>query len=142
MPTATAPPANTPETSRSIKPSTNASRTLAELRSRIEQIAHQPALEPGFFAVKIVSLDTGSVIYEQDAHKFVRRVKHELYTVATAFDRLTPTITSSLRFTPKKSPKTVKLRATWSFMAAAIRRLPRASITGTTSKALMIWPIE
>src|SRR5258708_654578 len=90
-PTATAPPANTPETSRSIKPSTNAPRTLAELRSRIEQIAHQPALEPGFFAVKIVSLDTGSVIYEQDAHKFVRPASNmKLYTVATAFDRLTP----------------------------------------------------
>src|SRR5258708_1575787 len=66
-PTATTPPATTPENSRSIKPSTNAPRTLAGLRSRIEQIAHQPALEPGFFAVKIVSLDTGSVIYEQDA---------------------------------------------------------------------------
>jgi serine-type D-Ala-D-Ala carboxypeptidase/endopeptidase (penicillin-binding protein 4) len=90
-PTATAPPAITPETSRSIKPSTNAPRTLAELRSRIEQIAHQPALEPGFFAVKIVSLDTGSVIYEQDAHKFVRPASNmKLYTVAAAFDRLTP----------------------------------------------------
>src|SRR6266852_559435 len=90
-PTATAPPATTPETSRSIKPSTNAPRTLAELQSRIEQIAHQPALEPGFFAVKIVSLDTGSVIYEQDAHKFVRPASNmKLYTVATAFDRLTP----------------------------------------------------
>jgi D-alanyl-D-alanine carboxypeptidase/D-alanyl-D-alanine-endopeptidase (penicillin-binding protein 4) len=90
-PTATTPPANTPENSRSIKPSTNAPRTLAELRSRIEQIAHQPALEPGFFAVKIVSLDTGSVIYEQDAHKFVRPASNmKLYTVATAFDRLTP----------------------------------------------------
>ncbi len=90
-PTATTPPATTPENSRSIKPSTNAPRTLAELRSRIEQIAHQPALEPGFFAVKIVSLDTGSVIYEQDAHKFVRPASNmKLYTVATAFDRLTP----------------------------------------------------
>ena len=90
-PTATASPANTPETSRSIRTAPNAPRTLAELRSRIEQIAHQPALEPGFFAVKIVSLDTGSVIYEQDAHKFVRPASNmKLYTVATAFDRLTP----------------------------------------------------
>jgi len=90
-PTATTPPTNTPENSRSIKPSTNAPRALAELRSRIEQIALQPALEPGFFAVKIVSLDTGSVIYERDAHKFVRPASNmKLYTVATAFDRLTP----------------------------------------------------
>src|SRR5882724_10494305 len=90
-PTPSASPAAATETSRSIKPASNAPLTLAELQSRIEQIAHQPALEPGFFAVKIVSLDTGSVIYEQDAHKFVRPASNmKLYTVATAFDRLTP----------------------------------------------------
>src|SRR5689334_7918645 len=66
-------------------------RTLDELKTRIEQIVRQPALEPGFFAVKIVSLDTGTVIYEQDANKFVRPASNmKLYTVATAFDRLTP----------------------------------------------------
>lgn len=80
-----------PETSRTIKPAANAPRTLAELRARIEQIAHQPSLEPGFFAVKIVSLDSGQEIYEQDAHKFVRPASNmKLYTVAAAFDRLTP----------------------------------------------------
>ncbi|HYT49779.1 MAG TPA: D-alanyl-D-alanine carboxypeptidase, partial [Pyrinomonadaceae bacterium] len=46
--------------------------TLADLKSRIEEIAHQPALEPGFFAVKIVSLETNQIIYEQNANKFVR----------------------------------------------------------------------
>jgi D-alanyl-D-alanine carboxypeptidase/D-alanyl-D-alanine-endopeptidase (penicillin-binding protein 4) len=90
-PTATASPAASPETLRSTKLASSAPRTLAELQSRIEQIAHKPALEPGFFAVKIVSLDTGSVIYEQDAHKFVRPASNmKLYTVAASFDRLTP----------------------------------------------------
>lgn len=90
-PIPSASPAAATETSRPIKPAPNAPRTLAELQSRIEQIAHQPALESGFFAVKIVSLDTGSVIYEQDAHKFVRPASNmKLYTVAAAFDRLTP----------------------------------------------------
>src|ERR1051325_6670417 len=65
--------------------------TLAELQSRIQEIVKQPALEPGFFAVKIVSLDSGQVIFEQDANKFVRPASNmKLYTVATAFDRLTP----------------------------------------------------
>src|SRR2546426_8723587 len=65
--------------------------TLAELQSRIEEIVKQPALEPGFFAVKIVSLDSGQVIFEQNANKFVRPASNmKLYTVATAFDRLTP----------------------------------------------------
>lgn len=90
-PTPSVAPTPTPEVARSIKPFPNAPRTLAELQSRIEQIAHQPALEPGFFAVKIVSLDTGDVVSEQNAHKFVRPASNmKLYTVAAAFDRLTP----------------------------------------------------
>jgi len=68
-----------------------APNSLLELKSRIEEIAHQPALEPGLFAVKIVSLDTGLVIYEQSANKFVRPASNmKLYTVAAALDRLTP----------------------------------------------------
>src|SRR2546423_3400285 len=65
--------------------------TLTELQSRIEEIVRQPALEPGFFAVKIVSLDSGQVMFEQSANKFVRPASNmKLYTVATAFERLTP----------------------------------------------------
>jgi D-alanyl-D-alanine carboxypeptidase/D-alanyl-D-alanine-endopeptidase (penicillin-binding protein 4) len=76
---------------RSIAPAANASRTLAELQSRIGGIARQPALEPGIFAVKIVSLDTDDVIFEQYANKFVRPASNmKLYTVAAALDRLTP----------------------------------------------------
>ena len=71
---------------RSVAPTTR-----AELLARIEEIAHQPALEPGFFAVKIVSLDSGLLIYEQNANKFVRPASNmKLYTVAAALDRLTP----------------------------------------------------
>jgi len=76
---------------RPITSTTNAPRTLAELQLRIGEIVRQPALEPGFFAVKIVSLDTGNVIYEQNANKFVRPASNmKLYTVAAALDRLTP----------------------------------------------------
>lgn len=51
----------------------------------------QPALDAGFFAVKIVSLDTGAVIFEQDSRKFIRPASNmKIYTVATAFDKLTP----------------------------------------------------
>lgn len=73
------------------RPAVAAPRTLADLRSRIDEIVRQPALEPGFFAVKIVSLDTGQTIFEQNANKFVRPASNmKLYTVAAAFDRLTP----------------------------------------------------
>lgn len=86
---AQAPTATT--SSRSVIPAPKAPATLAELRSRIEEICRQPALEPGFFALKIVSLDSGQTIFQQDANKFVRPASNmKLYTVATAFDRLTP----------------------------------------------------
>src|ERR1051326_5208948 len=84
-------PQGAPLRSRSLPALNLAPATLADLKSRIEEIAHQPALEPGFFAVKIVSLDTNQIIYEQNANKFVRPASNmKLYTVATAFDRLTP----------------------------------------------------
>ncbi len=84
-------PAASPVVSRPVAASRNAPATLAELKSRIEEIVRQPALEPGFFAVKIVSLDTGLVIYEQSANKFTRPASNmKLYTVAAALDRLTP----------------------------------------------------
>src|SRR5947208_15607694 len=58
--------------SRAVVPAPKAPATLAELRSRIDEIVRQPALAPGFFAVKIVSLDTGQTIFEQAANKSVR----------------------------------------------------------------------
>lgn len=71
--------------------SRTATATLADLRGRIDEIVRLPALDPGFFAVKIVSLDTGQLVYEQNANKFVRPASNmKLYTVAAAFDRLTP----------------------------------------------------
>ncbi len=86
-PAIAAPPAG----SRSLPRLPLAASTLAELRTRIEEIVHQPALDPGFFAVKIVSLDTGNLIFEQNANKFVRPASNmKLYTVAAALDRLTP----------------------------------------------------
>src|SRR5438067_10520833 len=76
---------------RASAPRASVPATLAELRSRIVEIVRQPALDPGFFAVKIVSLDSGQVLFEQDANKFVRPASNmKLYTVAAAFDRLTP----------------------------------------------------
>jgi D-alanyl-D-alanine carboxypeptidase/D-alanyl-D-alanine-endopeptidase (penicillin-binding protein 4) len=80
-----------PATTRAIVPATRPPATLAELRSRIDEICRQPAMAPGFFAVKIASLDTGQTLFEQDANKFVRPASNmKLYTVAAAFDRLTP----------------------------------------------------
>jgi D-alanyl-D-alanine carboxypeptidase/D-alanyl-D-alanine-endopeptidase (penicillin-binding protein 4) len=89
-PTPTSAPTASPASSRPIS-AAPAPQTLAELLSRIQEVVRQPALEPGFFAAKIVSLDSGTVIFEQNANKFVRPASNmKLYTVATALDRLTP----------------------------------------------------
>ena len=88
--TPTPTPTPAPASSRPIA-AAPAPRTLAELQARIGEIVRQPALEPGIFAVKIVSLDTGNTIFEQYANKFVRPASNmKLYTVAAALDRLTP----------------------------------------------------
>ena len=90
---------------------TDAPRSLDELRSRIDQIVRQPALEPGFFAVKIVSLDSGQIIFEQDANKFVRPASNmKLYTVATAFDRLTPDFHFVTSVYAKEKPEDGKVK--------------------------------
>jgi D-alanyl-D-alanine carboxypeptidase/D-alanyl-D-alanine-endopeptidase (penicillin-binding protein 4) len=84
-------PTPAPAAARSIAPAPNPPRTLADLQSRIGEIVRQPALVPGIFAVKVISLDTGNIIYEQYANKFVRPASNmKLYTVAAALDRLTP----------------------------------------------------
>jgi len=100
-----------PATSRAIVPATRPVATLAELRSRIEEICRQPSLAPGFFAVKIASLDTGQTVFEQDANKFVRPASNmKLYTVATAFDRLTPDYHFVTSVYAKESPEEGKIK--------------------------------
>ncbi|HEY5838492.1 MAG TPA: D-alanyl-D-alanine carboxypeptidase/D-alanyl-D-alanine-endopeptidase [Pyrinomonadaceae bacterium] len=85
------PRTTTTVTASGVPVETSSAQTLTELRTRIEQIVRQPALDAGFFAVKIVSLDTGAVIFEQDSRKLVRPASNmKIYTVATAFDKLTP----------------------------------------------------
>ncbi len=100
--------ANTPPRNGVPRP---APRSAAELKSSIEEIAKQPALEHGFFAVKIVSLDTGGVIYEQSANKFVRPASNmKLYTVATALDRLTPDYHFMTSVYAKNKPEDGKIK--------------------------------
>ena len=66
-------------------------RTLEELKARISEILAKPELEPAMVGVKVVSLETGRVLFEENAHKLLRPASNmKLYTVAAALDRLTP----------------------------------------------------
>jgi D-alanyl-D-alanine carboxypeptidase/D-alanyl-D-alanine-endopeptidase (penicillin-binding protein 4) len=66
-------------------------RTLEELRARIQELARQPVFAASRLAVKVASLDTGRVLYEEDANKWMQPASNlKLYTVAAALDHFGP----------------------------------------------------
>jgi D-alanyl-D-alanine carboxypeptidase/D-alanyl-D-alanine-endopeptidase (penicillin-binding protein 4) len=66
-------------------------RTLPELRSKIAEVLAKPELSSAMIGIKVVSLDTGRVLFEENAAKLLRPASNmKLYTVATALDRLSP----------------------------------------------------
>ncbi len=70
---------------------TSAPRTVEDLRPRIQEVLRRPELAPAQFAVKVASLDTGRVLYEENAGKLLMPASNmKIYTVATALARLTP----------------------------------------------------
>ena len=65
--------------------------TLSELQTKISEILAKPELASAMVGVKIVSLDNGRVLFEENAHKLLRPASNmKLYTVAAALDRLSP----------------------------------------------------
>jgi D-alanyl-D-alanine carboxypeptidase/D-alanyl-D-alanine-endopeptidase (penicillin-binding protein 4) len=70
---------------------TSTTRTLAELQIRISEILRRPELAPAIVGIKVASLDTGKVLFEQNANKLLSPASNmKLYTVAAALDRLSP----------------------------------------------------
>jgi serine-type D-Ala-D-Ala carboxypeptidase/endopeptidase (penicillin-binding protein 4) len=70
---------------------TAAPKTLPELQTRISQILAKPELAPALIGIKVTSLDSGRVLFEENAAKLLRPASNmKIYTVATALDRLTP----------------------------------------------------
>ena len=68
-----------------------APRTLPELRTRISEVLARPELSSAMVSIKVVSLDNGRVLFEENATKLLRPASSmKLYTVAAALDRLSP----------------------------------------------------
>ncbi|MBA3355459.1 MAG: D-alanyl-D-alanine carboxypeptidase/D-alanyl-D-alanine-endopeptidase [Pyrinomonadaceae bacterium] len=66
-------------------------RTLEELRARIAEVLQKPELAPAIVAIKVTSLETGKVLFEENGSKLLRPASNmKLYTVAAALDRLSP----------------------------------------------------
>jgi D-alanyl-D-alanine carboxypeptidase/D-alanyl-D-alanine-endopeptidase (penicillin-binding protein 4) len=81
-------PQPTPQATPAPQP---APRTIEVLRARIADVLSQPALAPAMFGIKVVSLDTGRVLFEENAGKLLMPASNmKLYTVAAALDRLGP----------------------------------------------------
>jgi D-alanyl-D-alanine carboxypeptidase/D-alanyl-D-alanine-endopeptidase (penicillin-binding protein 4) len=72
-------------------PAAPAPRTLDALRARIAEVLARPELAPARFVIKVASLDTGAVLFEEDAGKLMMPASNmKLYTIAAALDRLGP----------------------------------------------------
>jgi len=81
-------PAPTPTPQRPAGPGP---QTLEELRARLRQILDRPEFAASQLAVKVVSLDTGRVLFEENAGKWVQPASNlKLFTVAAALDRFGP----------------------------------------------------
>src|SRR6185437_11657983 len=66
-------------------------KTLPELRAKISEVLAKPELSSAMIGIKVVSLDNGRVLFEENAEKLLRPASNmKLYTVATALDRLSP----------------------------------------------------
>ncbi|HWS85534.1 MAG TPA: D-alanyl-D-alanine carboxypeptidase/D-alanyl-D-alanine-endopeptidase [Pyrinomonadaceae bacterium] len=90
-PTPAAPQTATPTPTPTPQPTAAAPRTLEELRVRIREVVARPEFAASHVAVKVASLDTGRVLFEQDARKWMQPASNmKLFTVAAALDRLTP----------------------------------------------------
>jgi D-alanyl-D-alanine carboxypeptidase/D-alanyl-D-alanine-endopeptidase (penicillin-binding protein 4) len=70
---------------------TVASKSLQDLRGRIQDILRRPEVAPAMVGIKVVSLDSGRTLFEENAVKLLRPASNmKLYTWAAALDRLTP----------------------------------------------------
>jgi len=67
----------------------SAARSLEVLRANISEVLRAPELAPALVGIKVVSLDTGRVLFEENAGKLLVPASNmKLYTVAAALDRL------------------------------------------------------
>ena len=66
-------------------------RSLLELQTRILEITHESLFDPAFLSVKVMSLDTGRTLYEENADKLMSPASNmKLYTLAAALNYLSP----------------------------------------------------
>ncbi len=85
-------PRPTPTPSASPKPSpTIAVQTFSDLQAKIRTRISNPVVRRGQIGIKIVSLNTGKVVFEENGEKYFMPASNmKNFTVATALEKLTP----------------------------------------------------
>ncbi len=84
-------PTPTPVPSVTATPVPSPVQTLENLQSQIRQRLFPPAVRRGRVGIKIASLNTGKVIFEQDSERYFMPASNmKNFTVAAALERLTP----------------------------------------------------
>lgn len=84
-------PQATPTPTQAVVAPRTTTRTLAELQARISEVLRKQELDSAMVGIKVASLDTGKVLFEENADKLLRPASNmKIYTVATALDRLSP----------------------------------------------------
>ena len=90
-PTTLATPQPTPQAQPRTPSPAQITRSLPELQNRINAVLAKPELAQAMVGVKVTSMETGRVLFESNANKLLRPASNmKLYTVAAAFDRLSP----------------------------------------------------
>jgi D-alanyl-D-alanine carboxypeptidase/D-alanyl-D-alanine-endopeptidase (penicillin-binding protein 4) len=90
-PKPTATPTSTPPPVASPTPLVSGGQTIFDLQAKIRQSLTRPQLRRGHVGIKIVSLETGKVVFENDAEKYFMPASNmKSFTVATALEKLSP----------------------------------------------------
>ena len=85
------PPVPMPTLSPIATPPPQPVQTLEELQSRIRQRLFAPEVRRGRVGIKITSLNSGKVVFENDSDKYFMPASNmKNFTVATAFEKLGP----------------------------------------------------
>ena len=85
-----------PKPTASPTPFAAGGQTLFDLQAKIRGAMARPELRRGSIGVKIVALDTGKVVFEENAEKYFMPASNmKSFTVATAMEKLSP----NFRFT-------------------------------------------
>jgi serine-type D-Ala-D-Ala carboxypeptidase/endopeptidase (penicillin-binding protein 4) len=143
-PTSTPPPIASPTPALTPLPI----QTLTGLQSKLSGIVSRPITQRGSLGVKIVSLDSGKLIFENNAEKYFMPASNmKSYTVATAIEKLTPDfmfVTSI--FAPKMPDKngvikgdlTIYGRGDVSMSMAFLPQNPNPNFVTTTADYLKV----